>query len=420
MPLHPPTITVVIPTLDRATTLRSAIQSCVSQDALDWILVSDNSSTDDTPDVVAKFHDPRVRYVRAPQRMSMTQHWEFALSHVDTDFLMFLGDDDALMPRFGSFVRTALSHDRPDAVMWRRAEYHWPDHPVPEWRGYGYFQLGNFCHKVDVRRRVKQVFRFSESYIRLPGVYHALVARQILTRARNHIGDGSYFHTANPDVFSAVVNASLSPRCVELGMPLTVNAAAARSNGTLCIVDPEHSVTKEFFESSDAPCIFSPTGLTTAAVAETLHIAAQIMPPLGRIARVLPERYLVGSVDAMTTHHPSWQRREQATAVLRDYAKRAGKENFYNRLQRRIPLTPPSLALKEGITHETQTRCVRFDGATVRTAWEAAIAIDRLLGLSSVSVGPASRWGERLARWTKRLRGISAAAYNLCTPMSGR
>jgi len=401
--VNKPTITVVIPTLDRATTLRSAIESCLHQQDLDCILVSDNWSIDDTHAVVSEAADARLKYIRPLHRMAMTTHWEFALSHVTTDFVLFLGDDDALMPRCISLARDILRHNAADAVLWRRAEYHWPCHPVAEWRNYATIPCSRFVHAIDSRSRLKQVLQFQESYIRLPGVYHGLVAMGLLSRARAAIGDGVYFHTANPDVFAAVVNASLKPRCVEAGAPLSVNAAAARSNGTLAIVSPTHAVVNEFTDTSEAWAAYEPSGLTIAGVAETFHAASELMPGLRGVASLDPSKYIAGSVEAIRTHRPSWERRSQALGVLRKYAEHTHYERWLAQLEATIPSEPPSLALKEGYDADSGVLCKRFDEATVRTAWDAALAIDSIIDASSINVGRASHWGECTARWKGRL-----------------
>ena len=65
-------ISIIIPTRDRAEVLRYSLASCARIiDRELEIIVSDNSSVDDTPAVVAKFQDSRIRYVRTPQRYSM-------------------------------------------------------------------------------------------------------------------------------------------------------------------------------------------------------------------------------------------------------------------------------------------------------------------------------------------------------------
>jgi glycosyltransferase involved in cell wall biosynthesis len=58
-----PLFSVVIPTYNRASMLKRAVESVLAQSYSNFeILVMDDGSTDNTPDVVASFDDPRITY----------------------------------------------------------------------------------------------------------------------------------------------------------------------------------------------------------------------------------------------------------------------------------------------------------------------------------------------------------------------
>ena len=62
-----PFFSIVIPTRNRAGLLPHALRSALAQTWQDYeILVSDNHSTDATPEVVGEVGADRVRYVRTP------------------------------------------------------------------------------------------------------------------------------------------------------------------------------------------------------------------------------------------------------------------------------------------------------------------------------------------------------------------
>jgi len=61
----PPTVSVIIPTYNRAHLVGRAIRSVLSQTCQDFeIIVVDDGSTDDTEKVVSSFNDSRIRYFR--------------------------------------------------------------------------------------------------------------------------------------------------------------------------------------------------------------------------------------------------------------------------------------------------------------------------------------------------------------------
>src|SRR5213078_1360054 len=94
----PPRFSVVIPTRERAQTLRYSLQTCLDQDFTDYeVVVCDNYSSPATREVVDSFTSPRVKYVRAPQPLAMSHNWELALAHASGEYVTVLGDDDGLL-----------------------------------------------------------------------------------------------------------------------------------------------------------------------------------------------------------------------------------------------------------------------------------------------------------------------------------
>jgi glycosyltransferase involved in cell wall biosynthesis len=106
---------IVIPTRNRAGKLRHALRSALNQAFDDFeVLVSNNQSIDDTDQVVGQFSDRRLRYVTAPRSMSMVDHWEFALEQARGEWVLFVCDDDALMP--GALASLANAADRRPSI----------------------------------------------------------------------------------------------------------------------------------------------------------------------------------------------------------------------------------------------------------------------------------------------------------------
>jgi glycosyltransferase involved in cell wall biosynthesis len=89
---------VLLPTHNRLEYLRHAVESVRLQDWQDWeIIVSDNASTDDIAGYVDELGDARVRYVRSDEFIPVTDNWNLALRHSQGDYVIMLGDDDALL-----------------------------------------------------------------------------------------------------------------------------------------------------------------------------------------------------------------------------------------------------------------------------------------------------------------------------------
>ena len=107
-------ISLVVPTRERAEYLGSCLDTALRVEDPDFeIVVSDNHSQDATAEVVAARSDPRLRYTRTPARCSMRQNFEHALATASGDYLVFVGDDDGVLPSGMAQLRALLERERP-------------------------------------------------------------------------------------------------------------------------------------------------------------------------------------------------------------------------------------------------------------------------------------------------------------------
>lgn len=120
-----PFFSVVMPTRNRAKLLPFAIRSALSQTFEDFeIIVSDNFSADETPQVVKNFDDERIKYFRAEKSLSMSESWNFALSHAKGEYISFLCDDDAYTKIFLESMANVIDKENADIVSCRLAPYY--------------------------------------------------------------------------------------------------------------------------------------------------------------------------------------------------------------------------------------------------------------------------------------------------------
>jgi glycosyltransferase involved in cell wall biosynthesis len=91
----PAAVSVVLPTYNRAWCLARAIESVLRQTyrALELIVV-DDGSTDDTPDVVSAFSDPRIRYIRLARNRGAGAARNVGVRHATGRLLAFQDSDD--------------------------------------------------------------------------------------------------------------------------------------------------------------------------------------------------------------------------------------------------------------------------------------------------------------------------------------
>lgn len=223
--------TVVIPTRSRPDTLKWALKSCIEQDYDDLeIIVCDNYSQDSTIDIVNSYRDSRIKYINPGRRLSMSNNWEFALQQATGDYVNYIGDDDAMMPRAFIKLDKVLQELKCDALSWLKDDfvYFWPhtEHAnllsVSLW-GDRKAQL------VNSRQLLQKVQSFKTGYNLLPMIYSGTIKRSVLQRVTDY--RGHFFDAASPDVDSGVAVACELESFFRSGTPYSMTGCSKHSIG---------------------------------------------------------------------------------------------------------------------------------------------------------------------------------------------
>lgn len=106
-----PRVAVCIPTYNQAQYLVHSVGSACRQTYPNVeVWVSDDESTDETPEVMAQLCQqfPQVHYYRQPQNLGIAGNNTWLLSQPTTDFIVRLDSDDVLMPNYVETLVTLL------------------------------------------------------------------------------------------------------------------------------------------------------------------------------------------------------------------------------------------------------------------------------------------------------------------------
>lgn len=167
---------ILIPTKDRLSYLRYAVESVRRQDFTDWeLIVADNASVEDVAGYLLELGDERIHYLRSEVPLSVTENWNSAIEVSTGTYVLMLGDDDALLPGYLTAVdRFAAEHRHPDLVYTGALLFCYPGveeaHPDGYLRPYGYasFLQGRtspfMLDPLVARRGVDDFLRFRVSY----------------------------------------------------------------------------------------------------------------------------------------------------------------------------------------------------------------------------------------------------------------
>ncbi|WP_458187827.1 glycosyltransferase family 2 protein [Haladaptatus sp. NG-WS-4] len=94
-----PTVSVIVPTYNRADALPRTIESVLSQtlESLELIIV-DDASDDDTAEVVASYDDDRIRFFQHEENQGASTARNTGIEHAEGEYMAFLDSDDVWLP----------------------------------------------------------------------------------------------------------------------------------------------------------------------------------------------------------------------------------------------------------------------------------------------------------------------------------
>ena len=94
-----PTVSVVIPTYNRAHLIGRTIQSVLNQTYHDFeVIIVDDGSTDNTEEVVRSFKDPRICYIRHKENRGAPFARNYGAKIANGEYISLLDSDDYYLP----------------------------------------------------------------------------------------------------------------------------------------------------------------------------------------------------------------------------------------------------------------------------------------------------------------------------------
>jgi glycosyltransferase involved in cell wall biosynthesis len=94
-----PRVSIVLPTYNGARYLRQSLDSCLSQTYRNIeLIVVDDGSSDQTPQIVNSYEDPRLRYVRHPRNKGLPTALNTGFDRATGDYLTWTSDDNMFLP----------------------------------------------------------------------------------------------------------------------------------------------------------------------------------------------------------------------------------------------------------------------------------------------------------------------------------
>jgi glycosyltransferase involved in cell wall biosynthesis len=279
-----PKFSIVIPTRNRAETLQYAIKTCLNQDFEDFeIIISDNFSTHDTQEVVEKFNDDRIIFMRTNRALAMSENWEFAISHTKGDYVILIGDDDGLLFNSLSLLQKVIDSTNERVIRWDWILYYWPDFFIKNVAGKMYIPVNNGFTEFDSIEIIKKVANYELHYKTLPMLYNSAVHNSVLKDIKEK--NGTFFNSQSPDIYSGFVIAKNVKKYLSLNTPLSIAGLSKSSNGAAQLYTNQNSNIKEDFTSLNEKAGFiwhinvPSVNVLPAIIADSYYHAKDILFP---------------------------------------------------------------------------------------------------------------------------------------------
>lgn len=225
-------LSIIIPTKNRPETAlqSSLIAAQVGIDHKVEVVIQD-CSDDNSLQLLLEHSDllGRVNYEHTAP-VSMIQNWNRAVERANGEYLLIIGDDDAVYPTAINVAEWAHQNSI-KAIKQQYYDQYW-------WEGFFDKQLENkLRYKTDhtcsykvvtVAPLLKRHANTGDHYSAFPMAYHNIIHYGILDNLKNKTGN--YFFSLSPDVYSGYAIACMINDFVVLDMPITIVGSSPKSN----------------------------------------------------------------------------------------------------------------------------------------------------------------------------------------------
>jgi glycosyltransferase involved in cell wall biosynthesis len=244
-----PFFSIVIPTFNRSDLFPYAVRSVLKQTFEDFeIIISDNCSADDTPQVAKQFEDARFRYIRTPRHFTIADNWDFARSHALGKLIFMLSDDDALLPAaLERFADESRDHDA-DFLFCKPAYYRDLGYPGPDRNSVDCPAFSGASRDVKAEEFIRPLFLFRKAFDMHPSafVFAKTIADWVVTRT------GRFFWTNGVEYSAWPIAATFARKIVHIDVPLVIVGRTAKSWGSnIALCNPGKERIQEFIKDVD-------------------------------------------------------------------------------------------------------------------------------------------------------------------------
>lgn len=200
---------VLLPTRNRLDFLKFAITSVLKQNYPNFeIIVSDNASQEDVKGYIQSLNEPRIKYSRTEEFLTVTENWNRCLNQASGDYLIMLGDDDILLQNYFEITKKLIEKfQSPDLIYTNAYLYAYPN-VLPDFPK-GVFNTFGSLHSMPKKESpffldfpsrleiVQKMLNFQTAFG--TNMQHALVHKSLIEKVNRN---GNFFYSPYPDFYA--------------------------------------------------------------------------------------------------------------------------------------------------------------------------------------------------------------------------
>lgn len=301
-----PKVSIIIPTRNRGYLLKNAIKSALDQDYEDIeVIVSDNSSTDNTKTIFDSFINKKLRYVRSDEILSMPDSWEYALNQSNGEYITCLPDDDVyIFPDIIKRSLEALSVNELDVAVWNICSYFAPDWLNRKRQNLIVIKNSTFRnHIIPSSVGLKALFDMKQGFP-VPKFLNSLCHRDIIENAKRN--RGRLFLPTCPDFTAAVAILNQIDKYLFIDWPYYADGVNTASTGAIAAYNWGPAL-EIFFKEFKGTLYSHVSEIKLDIPIQAVHIAqsieeAQFGFPQNKQYRINKKEFIRSSIDSLTNY----------------------------------------------------------------------------------------------------------------------
>jgi glycosyltransferase involved in cell wall biosynthesis len=225
---------VLIPTRDRLELLKYAIDSVLNQTYKDWeIIIADNCSAQDIEAYINSISDERIIYARSDKPLSVTDNWNVANRMATGDYIIMLGDDDALLPGyFEDCIEIIEQFNKPDILHYDAYIYTQqnvdPEYPLGRVYSTKTTAITDVRILSDIEKDLYVKSSFDFHYLFRFNMQVFLYSKEFVSKLEKY---GEFYQGPYPDYYTANMMMLVSDSVVVIPKELVIIGVTKKSYG---------------------------------------------------------------------------------------------------------------------------------------------------------------------------------------------